>query len=56
MIVSRKITLTLDARLSCDLFTQELKIQDPKGIERKPTNAELAKILNGYRLYPLELV
>ncbi len=53
MIVSRKVVLSIDARLTCDLFTQELKVSDSKG-ERKPTPAELTKIMNGYRLYPLE--
>lgn len=53
MIVSKKIVLTLDARLSCDLFTQELKVDDGK-VERKPTIPELAKIMNGYKIYTLE--
>ena len=56
VIVSEIIVVTLDARMSCDVFTRELKIKDPKGVERKPTPNELSKIMNGYKIYSLEAV
>lgn len=52
-IIARKIVVSPDARLTRDLYCDELKIMDEDGKVRDATPRDMIRISNGYRIYAL---